>query len=589
MNVLMRAVRAILMLPMLGAALAVDPSALSSAHAATITAPGLHIGAARADAKKTDANWPSDPVLCDLVLDGNIAEGDAKALEQAFQSIVGVESSFTFFLCLRSDGGDLREAVQIAQLVLRTQRPSIASVVEDGRTCASACAVIFLAGNAPARVGAWPQRFLHPRGKLLFHSSQLDVGSRSDKDLLDYLTKPDPGGLKGRIGNLYADGLRDAQSVIATYQKLITQREDVGDRWVRPSLFLEMFAQAPNEWLCIDTVDAVGRWNIQVYGYQPPKPPKKEHYSNLCHSAYHWRTDEFAVGADYELEEEGELKRPPATTPVAGRTKGNAEFDDRYAIPYQARLSPLTCVVELTYGWDPATEARKKQLDASTTLTTLFAVREPSTPGSVAVSALAPTAYYPAATLLRDLPGVRAPPDWAAPKTRPPVGFADHPDRVMNGCSYRSMPKIDRAACAAACATDAACRGYSHNKVSQTCELKHTLTALRLDPLWTSGAPSPGPDPGRSIRANVMAAYPANGDLAKGFRLVGKLIDDAKAERQECSTRCKSDQACVALEYGEASGACRRFSEVTGSRVAVTGSRSPSAEEEVFTTEIKKQ
>src|SRR5438105_14583258 len=104
MHVLMRAVRAILMLPMLAAALAVDPSALSVAHAATITAPGLHIGAARADAKKADPYWPTDPVLCDLVLDGNIAEGDAKAVEQAFQSIVAVEYSFTFFLCLRSDG-----------------------------------------------------------------------------------------------------------------------------------------------------------------------------------------------------------------------------------------------------------------------------------------------------------------------------------------------------------------------------------------------------------------------------------------------------------------------------------------------------
>src|SRR5207248_10194104 len=143
-----------------------------------------------------------------------------KAVEQAFQSIVAVEYSFTFFLCLRSDGGDLREAVQIAQFVLRTQRPSIAPVVEDGRTCASACAVIFLAGNAPARVGAWPQRFLHPRGRLLYHSSRLELGRFSDDALLAHLTTPtnDGLGLKSRIAGLYQDGLRDVQSVLSTFQ-----------------------------------------------------------------------------------------------------------------------------------------------------------------------------------------------------------------------------------------------------------------------------------------------------------------------------------------------------------------------------------
>src|SRR5262249_4894131 len=153
MNTLVGTIRAILMLAMLGISMTAGPLGLSAANAATITAPGQHIGAIRADPKKTDPDWPTDPALCDLVLEGNITEGDAKAVEQAFQSLVGREYSLIFFLCLRSDGGDLREAVQIAQFVMRTQRPSIAPVVEDGRTCASACAVIFLAGNAPARVG----------------------------------------------------------------------------------------------------------------------------------------------------------------------------------------------------------------------------------------------------------------------------------------------------------------------------------------------------------------------------------------------------------------------------------------------------
>jgi len=348
-------IRSLLTLLIFALVFSVDPPLLLSiVQAASITAPGLHVKAFKADDKKPNAYWPTDPVLCDLVLDGDVKEGDAALLEEKFMTIVGTMNSFTFFLCLRSNGGDLREAVKIAQFVLGTQRPSIATVIEDGQTCASACAIIFLAGNAPARVSGWPQRFLHPRGRLLYHSSILDFSQFSEADLLKRLTGPttDPRGLKGNIVDLYKDGLRDEQSVIAAFQNFTYQREDLGDRWVRPSLFLEMFAQDPDEWICIDNIDAVGRWNIQVYGYQPPKPPTKQNYSNVCRSSYHWRSDQFAAGKEADLEEEGELKRPPASTPLAGRNKSNAQFDDRFTMSFQARLQPLICVIELKYGED---------------------------------------------------------------------------------------------------------------------------------------------------------------------------------------------------------------------------------------------
>jgi hypothetical protein len=281
------------------------------------------------------------------------------------------------------------------------------------------------------------------------------------------------------------------------------------------------------------------------------------------------------------------MKRPAASTPFAGRTRRNADFDDRVTLAVHARSAPMTCVAEVTYGYDQVADAKRTQLADQSKLNAFFVA---SVPGSVAVMELSPAAFYPAATLLRDLPGVRAPPDWATPRTRPAVGFVDYSNRVMNGCSYRSVPTTDRDACVSACATDAACRGYSYNKISRACELKHTLTALRFDPLWTSGAPSPGPTPGRSTRAEVMVSYPANIDDAKGLRLVGKLIDDAKAEsREECSARCKADQGCIAREYGETNGACRRFSEVTGSRSESSRSPAPLRDEEVFTVEIKKQ
>jgi hypothetical protein len=571
--------RSILTSPILGLVLSVNPpNLLSIAQAASITAPGLHVKAYQADDKKISSYWPSDPVLCDLILDGDVKEGDAAALEQKFQSIVGKLSGFSYFMCLRSGGGDLREAVKIAQFVLRTQRPSIATVIEDGQTCASACAVIFLAGNAPARVGGWPQRFLHPRGRLLYHSSNLDLGKFTDAQLLDLLTKPtaDPRGLKGQIVDLYKDGLRDVQSVISTFQKLIHQREDLGDPWVRPSLFLEMFAQDPDEWICVDNVDYVGRWNIQVFGYQPPRPPQKQNYSNVCRSAYHWRSDQFAAGAEYSLEEEGELKRPPPATAFAGRNKANAEFDDRITMSFQATFQPLMCVAEVKYAYETT-----RQLDAKSTVTTFFLPSGSFTPGAVAVSQLAPIAFYPASTLLRDLPGVRPAADRGATRLRPAASFASYPNSVMNGCAYKSIPKVERGACEAACAADATCQAYSHNKITQACELKHTLTARRLDPMWVSGAPSAGPTPGGSVRADAMVLYQVEG---KNFRLEGKLIDTSKADTQEaCSARCKSDSLCLALEHESAAEVCRRFSDVTGVREA------PATDQNFVAIEMKRQ
>jgi hypothetical protein len=589
--------RRILTLSVVALVLLVDPSPPHYvAQAASITAPGLNVKAYKAGDAKATADWPTDPVLCDLVLDGDVEEGDAASLEQKFQTIVDTYPfatggyTFAFFLCLRSGGGDLHEAVKIAQFVLAPKAPTIETVIEDGQTCASACAVIFLAGTAPDRVSARPRRFLHPRGRLLYHSSSLEVALRkfSDKDLLAFLTEPttDPRGLKGKIVDLYKDGSRDVQSVIAAFQKNIFRQEDLGDAWVRPSLFLEMFAQDPDEWICIDNVDAVGRWNIQVYGYQPPKPPKQQNFSNLCRNAYRWRSDRFAVDAEADFEEQGDLKQPPPTMTLAGRNKSNIEFDERFTMSFGAMYLPLICVIEVNYGYEPQSYTekyafqgrppvarRKAQLDAKSTLSSFFLPSGGFTPGSgsVAISALAPTAFSPPATLLRDLPGIRPAPNRDVSQNQPAVSFNDYPNSVMNGCSYKSIPKIERSACQAACAADSACQGYSHNKLTHACELKHTLTARRLDPLWTSGAPSAGPAPGRSVRADEMVRLndPIRGVIVEKIpRIEGKLIDEPKVERgEECWDRCKSDPMCLAAEGYEYVGeVCRRFSEVTGLR-----------------------
>src|SRR5436190_6198879 len=103
---------------LLGAALC---ACAAMAHAAAIASPALHAKAVKADGK-VSAHWPTDPVQCDLILSGDIKEGDADELARQFRAISEGSNSFSFFLCLRSEGGSVPEAIKIAKIVLRSQR-----------------------------------------------------------------------------------------------------------------------------------------------------------------------------------------------------------------------------------------------------------------------------------------------------------------------------------------------------------------------------------------------------------------------------------------------------------------------------------
>ena len=71
--------RLALCLPLLVLIVLLDPaSRVSVAQAANLTAPALHLKATQAN-DKVSPYWPSDPILCDLVLEGDVKEGDAGA------------------------------------------------------------------------------------------------------------------------------------------------------------------------------------------------------------------------------------------------------------------------------------------------------------------------------------------------------------------------------------------------------------------------------------------------------------------------------------------------------------------------------
>src|SRR5216683_2167972 len=78
-----------------------------------------------------------------VVLDGEVAEGDANRLKDIIKSSVDsgrIVSGMRF----NSSGGSLLESVRLAGLI---QNAKIATVIANGATCASACFIAFAAGS----------------------------------------------------------------------------------------------------------------------------------------------------------------------------------------------------------------------------------------------------------------------------------------------------------------------------------------------------------------------------------------------------------------------------------------------------------
>ncbi|QPF87790.1 ATP-dependent Clp protease proteolytic subunit [Bradyrhizobium genosp. L] len=78
-----------------------------------------------------------------IALSGDVAEGDAEAAEALIKA-ANDHDRLISAVRLDSPGGSLAEAVQLANLIHRAKLPTI---VAAGSRCASACFIVFAAGN----------------------------------------------------------------------------------------------------------------------------------------------------------------------------------------------------------------------------------------------------------------------------------------------------------------------------------------------------------------------------------------------------------------------------------------------------------
>jgi len=511
---------------------------------------------------------PTVPTKCDIIIDGRIDATTLDGFRSAYETLRGHNKKHNkyLFLCLTSGGGDIGAGISIAKEIRAAGFPPnvtssravqdrflpIVTVVREGDTCVSSCAIIFMAGG----YAVFPLRYLHPRGRLVFHSPfvspiELQKATQNAKraELLDL------------ISGLYEIGLRDMREIIGVFNSSADSDGKLLPPWVRPSLFLEAFARNPSELLCVDTIDRIGRWNVSLFGYKPPKEPTRTMIYHACENTYSWQQDSYSGPPRSSTPEEQDIFsiffprpstpaeedipifRPPPAQKIGDRNTYLNGFDRRYVLTWNKNFAQ--CVVEMT-GDEKINVFFADEMDRRRS--DIFSV--------------SPTVFFAPDTITDSIadPAVLATPAHRSNGPNAQPNFTPYMNSSIPGCTYRKINTVDAQTCEANCKSDpTTCKAYSFNKVSHACELKHTLSARLKDPLWTTGAPS-------RFALEVTNRRNFVAPEGVGKQLHGSTIPPlTNISLEQCSSQCEQKQTCLGYSfYGDPkeTGRCEMFLDI---------------------------
>ncbi|MGB6119213.1 MAG: hypothetical protein WBF87_13445 [Mesorhizobium sp.] len=210
--------------------------------------------------------------LCFARLSGEIVSGDYDrfVLEVAplFPGNDG-ESTHRNTICLDSPGGNLAEGVKFARYFYRE---GVGTVIADGDSCFSACAIMFMMGTATGDEVAFANRKLHVNGVLGFHRPFLKITSHESVD--------------ARLLRIAADGaFSSALDLIDVANSRIPW---TGIPMMKPDLVQGMLRHQGQDFLLVDTTDEVGRWGIELIGAVLPTKLTEEAAFYACENSLQW-------------------------------------------------------------------------------------------------------------------------------------------------------------------------------------------------------------------------------------------------------------------------------------------------------------
>ncbi len=209
---------------------------------------------------------PSGAGVCELKLEGPIEAGDSEKLTAALNAMgaAGGFDSRAVSLCLNSLGGNYDEALKLMTTLLSFT--NVATVVDAGAECYSACAFLFLAGNAQRSEDGElaPNRTLDVRGTLGFHAPYLQTGTGTDVEAATI------------------ENFRRGVSAIA--KMLEIDRRELIPR----GLLAKALQVRSNELLYVDTIEKVGVWSIKLKGFKPPTTVSARMLDQACRNKDMW-------------------------------------------------------------------------------------------------------------------------------------------------------------------------------------------------------------------------------------------------------------------------------------------------------------
>lgn len=225
---------------------------------------------------------------CFMELTGKIVPGDADRFRQFLPTLAnhvvevfGEEVVFSgeIFLCLDSPGGDIEEAISIADTLAfgyfgdteveysdpthSILKRTLGTAIPEGAICESACAIIFMAGgyyspHAASENIRDANRVLHANARLGFHAPRLLIES----------------------------GIYTEESLSDAFEKAVSLIERIAARLdgyaLSNALFEAMISTPPSDLFYVETVEQAASWAIQIVGIPKIDEPSSSNLQRAC-------------------------------------------------------------------------------------------------------------------------------------------------------------------------------------------------------------------------------------------------------------------------------------------------------------------
>lgn len=228
---------------------------------------------------------PTNPDTCKLEISGIIEAGDLERFIAAAAPVFTPdeeveESTAGNAVCLNSPGGSYIEGVKIAK---HFYDKGVGTVIEDGKECNSACALMFMMGRADGAEVAFVNRKLHIGGTLGFHRPAMNLK---------------PGG-QYRSEDIQASYDVAVSSVV----EFVVLANKIAP-WsmtpmVKSDLIEQIFATPGDQLFYIDTVEKAARWDIELVGVNYPDSIDEARAYYACENILQWEVGRHEEKLDY--------------------------------------------------------------------------------------------------------------------------------------------------------------------------------------------------------------------------------------------------------------------------------------------------